>query len=695
MPFAPEVFHLAPDRLRQLKADRRYLELALEEAGQLLGRPTRFDGTGCRCPFHNDENPSGSLHEDFGRDGNRTWLFTCHACPDRGDEWNRQNPDRPSNSGDAIAVLRSAAKRAGRDMTFNEACGLLLDAFAKRHGLTPLAPGNQQQLSTPPGPSASEVEQTRQQAEQAHQTLINSGELVDRLWAERAIDRDTAARFKVGYVDEPFGRAWWLFPISKADGSFMAQKLHAADGGTPKCKWDPAGAKRGDPLFPVEVEPIGPVFVCPGELKALGVISLGLPAIGITCGETPRRIPADAVALLQGRRVALVPDNDDTGRKWADAVVAQLQSAGIEVLVVDLGLTGEGEDVGDWLVERRVGRQLDAVAVRAELLAAFEAATGGYPDPVLATEPPPPDDGAAPRSGETAGWFRSRGDIWADETTWRPVVRIKSGIEPLDNILGGGFRTGAVHFIVGKAGNAKTQLASQIASGSVRLGVHVGFVSLEMGDAELGRLMLAQASGVSRSLLDGDLRSLAGTDAGQAVTQAARNHCDAHLDIVAPTNLEGRFSRARLAEVVARGVMERDWRMVIVDHLGELAPTDDDVLSQPLLIDKRNATTLRAIARKHDIALLVVAPLRKAANFKKVKKDVFALDDVLGSAALGYSVHTCLAVAAKSQAPSTRGDILIQVLKNRNGPTPDEAIHLAWHPASGRISGEEPGAPHP
>jgi hypothetical protein len=153
------------------------------------------------------------------------------------------------------------------------------------------------------------------------------------------------------------------------------QKLHAADGKSPKSNWRPAGAKSGDPLFPVAVQRDGTVWVCPGELIALAVSSLGLSAIGITSGEKTSHDMTQLVELLRGRRVGIVGDNDSAGHKWAYWMSSQLAGAGIEVRVVDLGLTRKGEDLGDWIVERRVNQQASVSDVSSALNEAFSSAS--------------------------------------------------------------------------------------------------------------------------------------------------------------------------------------------------------------------------------------------------------------------------------------------------------------------------------
>jgi hypothetical protein len=82
--------------------------------------------------------------------------------------------------------------------------------------------------------------------------------------------------------------------------------------------------------------------------------------------------------------------------------------------------------------------------------------------------------------------------------------------------------------------------------------------------------------------------------------------------------------------------------------------------------------------------MLVVAPLRKGANFKTPKKDKFALDDVMGSAALGYAVHTCIAVTAKYRPPAN-SEVHLHMLKNRNGRSPEKPIILRWEADCGHI----------
>jgi hypothetical protein len=217
---------VADGDIRRIKTDRRCLEHALEEAGRLLKRPVELSGDACRCPFHDDQKASGSLHLDYANP-HREWLYTCHGCPDHGAQWNNLNPAKPSNSGDAIAVLRVAWARAGKKLSFQHACEELLNVTS-RQSSTYVHPGLiipdivPAHVSAGPPPIA--IQGAEESALAAHQALIQSPDLLQHLWRQRAVDRTTVEQFAVGYEMDSHGREWWVFPIKHCDGSFMVRE---------------------------------------------------------------------------------------------------------------------------------------------------------------------------------------------------------------------------------------------------------------------------------------------------------------------------------------------------------------------------------------------------------------------------------------------------------------------------------------
>jgi replicative DNA helicase len=591
--------------------------------------------------------------------------------------------------------LRVAWASAGKKLSFQQACEELLNVTS-RQSSTYVHPGLiipdivPAHVSAGPPPIA--IQGAEESALAAHQALIQSPDLIQRLWQQRAVDRTTVEQFAIGYEVDNNGREWWVFPIKHCDGSFMAGKLHAADGKSPKSNWRPAGAKSGDPLFPVAVQRDGTVWVCPGELIALAVSSLGLSAIGITSGEKTSHDMTQLVELLRGRRVGIVGDNDSAGHKWAYWMSSQLAGAGIEVRVVDLGLSRKGEDLGDWIVERRVNQQASVNDVTSVLNEAFNSASCISAPVDTAASSSARDELAEERESDALDapassdlCIRSLADIWGHTQTWKPVERIPSGLRILDDVLHGGFVTGAVHVIAGKPGNCKTQLGTQIAVNAARAGTAVGFISLEMTAADIGRLMLAQISGLPRRLIDRGVNALPDQDARMRMANAMKAHASLPLDLMDGASIAGGCSRKDLQRAVEREISTRGWKLIVVDHLGEIAPLDNDPSTQPLRVDRANMTALRLMAMQHDIAVVVVSPLRKAGNFKNATKRPIVLDDVLGSSAIGYALHTCTAVVSSYRKPPKASQVALAVLKNRTGPLPEKPLEMRWHPACGRI----------
>lgn len=331
------------------------------------------------------------------------------------------------------------------------------------------------------------TEDTDAYASDAHRRLLSDPAALDHLWRTRGIDTVIATRFRLGITGTP-GDRFWTLPLTNADGRAFAVKGHCADGQSQKSWWKPSGTKR-EHVWPVSLDGDGPVWCCPGELKALAVIGLGLPAIGITSGEgsakSPTGVPVAALELLRGRSAAIPPDDDGPGVAWGDYTRRQFVDAGIDARIVDLDLDRSAgtKDIGDRIVCGLIEDAKEPAAVAATLLDRYARA-----DPWYGT---------------------SIGDIWSNGSMWRPVTYIPTGLASLDNALGGGFRTRGGHLIVGKPGKAKTQLATTIAVNVAQRNIPTALFSLELESDELAQLVAAQLGDIPRLALalgkvDGD-----------------------------------------------------------------------------------------------------------------------------------------------------------------------------------------------
>lgn len=91
-----------------------------------------------------------------------------------------------------------------------------------------------------------------------------------------------------------------------------------------------------------------PLVLCNGEASTVVAQHAGLPACCVTSGE--KKYPADLITELKQKRDGLILiafDCDATGRRVAKDVQAQLQAAGLDAAVVDLGL-GDAGDLADF-----------------------------------------------------------------------------------------------------------------------------------------------------------------------------------------------------------------------------------------------------------------------------------------------------------------------------------------------------------
>jgi hypothetical protein len=106
-------------------------------------------------------------------------------------------------------------------------------------------------------------------------------------------------------------------------------------------------------------DPAMPVYVVEGEKDVLALEPLGLVATTNAGGAGKwRREYAD---VLRGRRVVILPDNDDAGRQHAEHVAAAIAGMAVSVRVLELpGLPPKG-DVSDWIAAGGTRSQLEAL----------------------------------------------------------------------------------------------------------------------------------------------------------------------------------------------------------------------------------------------------------------------------------------------------------------------------------------------
>lgn len=120
----------------------------------------------------------------------------------------------------------------------------------------------------------------------------------------------------------------------------------------------------------------------------------------------------------------------------------------------------------------------------------------------------------------------------------------------------------------------------------------------------------------------------------------------------------------------------------MLDYLGLLAAPESD--RSDFQTDLLNSAAMRRIARRNDIALIVVAALRKTGSFKS--DDQITLDDVAGAGRIAYDAQSVLLVSTETSSHGT-GLVHVRPLKLRFAPLLDGAdIELRWYPKTGLIT---------
>lgn len=235
-------------------------------------------------------------------------------------------------------------------------------------------------------------------------------------------------------------------------------------------------------------------------------------------------------------------------------------------------------------------------------------------------------------------------------SSWQPV---KTGINSLDNVLGGGLYPGLFILSAGP-GAGKTALALQIADHIAGAGQNVLYFALDIGRLEMTCRSLARecyklnpaTAPSTGDILKGRLTPGQKALLEQVATtygQAAR-----HLTIQDAAFVNTEQIRQHLRQYIA---LKGSAPVVIIDYLQTLRPLD------PRMTHNQTVTELKHISREVSAPVLAIS-----------SND---LDDV--------AADCLLSMQAGEQTEEQRG-VKLQVLKNRTGSRgPD--IDLTYWPA--------------
>jgi hypothetical protein len=154
-----------------------------------------------------------------------------------------------------------------------------------------------------------------------------------------------------------------LYQVTRREPKDFRQRRPDGKGG-----WvnDNKGTRKVPYHLPLLVkEPDRACFIVEGEKDADSLVALGLLATTNTGGAG--KWSKDFASWFQGRDVAILPDNDDAGRKHGQDVARKLRAAAKSIRVIDLEGLPAKADVSDWLAAGHTADELKAIVKAAPL----------------------------------------------------------------------------------------------------------------------------------------------------------------------------------------------------------------------------------------------------------------------------------------------------------------------------------------
>ena len=252
---------------------------------------------------------------------------------------------------------------------------------------------------------------------------------------------------------------------------------------------------------------------------------------------------------------------------------------------------------------------------------------------------------------------------------------VKTGLQSIDDTLGGGMLPSGFYILAARPGCGKTALALQIAGNVAEHGGAVLFVSLEMDVSQLQARRLSSRTGISatRLLLDENLSA----EEWQRV-QAA-NVGLSRLPLYA-NGKEG----CSVLDVRSMARKVKGLSLVVVDYLGLLRPERSRSSRYEEITAISNS--LKTLARSLKVPVLCLAQLNRASEQRADKTP--GLADLRDSGAIEQDADAVLLMHRPDMygKESERGDLVFvstQIAKNRHAGT--AAFELGFNLQTGRF----------
>jgi replicative DNA helicase len=244
----------------------------------------------------------------------------------------------------------------------------------------------------------------------------------------------------------------------------------------------------------------------------------------------------------------------------------------------------------------------------------------------------------------------------------KAVTGLGTGLDDLDNLTGG-FQPGQLIIVAARPSMGKTALALNICDHvGINLNIPVLFVSLEMGDIEIGERLLCARSRVSGHKVKTGVGL--GIEQMKQLTKAYTEMCKSGQIFIDSTPARNMMQIAASARRIKR---RSHIGLIVVDYL-QLVDSDESRDSRQEQIAKISRR-LKTMARELKVPVIALSQLNRAVESREDKRPRMA--DLRESGAIEQDADIVLLLHRPDYYDSNDqpGVAELIIAKNRNGPT--------------------------
>ncbi len=247
---------------------------------------------------------------------------------------------------------------------------------------------------------------------------------------------------------------------------------------------------------------------------------------------------------------------------------------------------------------------------------------------------------------------------------------IPTGLNKLDNILGGGFKKGSLYVLAARPGVGKSALAIQMTYETAKRGLKASYASLEMTAQECSARLLSNVSGVRKPTGIGLL------NAGHK--QKLEKQVQAMQSWPITFKDDNQATMQSIEAFIAKQRLEGELGLIVVDYLQLLSVPGVESRVQEISHVSR---TLKKIAMEYDTSVLALSQLNRALESQNRNP---MLSDLRESGSIEQDADCVLLLHRETEVDPISDDIICNVAKNRNGEL--RATKLTFTKPTGRFS---------